>query len=351
MRVTAVVVAWRAERDIADCLAAIDAQDHADLDIVVVDNASDDGTLAGIARFLAGRPRHEVRLVRNATNRGFAGGVNDALAVSDADAVLLVNPDARCAPDLVTRALAVLAARPEVGSVQPRLLRPPGAPPATDGATVPLIDTTGHVLTRPRLVRNRGEGRADDGTVAAGEVFGASGALVLHRRAMLDDVAWSHPDGRREHLTEALFAYFEDVELDYRARSRGWTAWYEPGAVGTHVRAGGSRSRSTRVEALNWSNRLLVVLGMEAPSRLARVLVPLVVTTALVTVELALTRPMALIAGLARLRHLGPALRRGRLTRARARVPMGAVSDRWAVPLDVGDWVGTWWRRMRPRGL
>jgi len=347
MRVTAVVVAWEAQGDIADCLAAIDAQDHEALDIIVVDNASRDGTLDAVAGCLAGGLRHHLRLIANATNRGFAGGVNDALAVSSAEAVLLVNPDARPAPDLVSRTVAVLEAHPEVGSVQPRLLRPSIERPVVGAATRPVLDTTGHVLTRPRLVRNRGEGRPDDGSITGGEVFGASGALVLHRRAMLDDVAWVHPDGRQEHLTEDLFAYFEDVELDYRARSRGWSAWHEPTAVGTHVRGGGARSRSTRVEALNWSNRLLVVIGMEAPSRLVRALLAVVATTAIVTVELALTRPWALVIGVARLRLMGAALRRGRLARSRARVPMGMVTDRWAVPLDVAEWVGTWWRRMR----
>lgn len=351
--VTAVVVTWDSRDDVAGCLAAIDAQDHEALDVVVVDNASRDGTAEAVERLLAGGLRHPARLLRLPTNRGFAGGVNAALMVSDADAVLLVNPDARPAPDLVTRALAVLADHPRCGSVQPRVLRPAAA--GLDAPTVAgavgvgaTVDTTGHVLTRPRLVRNRGEGRPDEGRWSAGPVFGASGAVVLHRRAMLDDVAWRRADGTAEHLTEDLVAYFDDVELDYRAASRGWHARYAPDAVAVHRRGGVQRGRARRVEALTWSNRLLVVLGMEAPSRLVRDAPAIVATTLLVTLELALTRPAALPGALARLRLLPAALRRGRVARARAVVSMGEVADRWVEPLDVADWVRTWWRRTRP---
>jgi GT2 family glycosyltransferase len=358
MRVTAVVVTWDARDDIAGCIAAIDAQDHPGLDLVVVDNASRDGTADVVERLLAAGTRHPARLLRLTENRGFCGGVNAALAVSDADAVLLVNPDARPAADLTTRALAVLAAHPRCGSVQPRVLRPrgdalvvPDAPSVSgvSGARGWVLDTTGHVLTRPRLVRNRGEGLPDDGRWSAGPVFGASGAVVVHRRAMLDDVAWRRADGTLEHLTEDLVAYFDDVELDYRAASRGWQARYEPGAVAVHRRGGVRRGRAARIEALSWSNRLMVVLGMEAPSRLLVAAPAIVATTVVITLELALTRPTALPGALARLRLLPAAVRRGRIVRARALVPMGAVADRWVEPLDVREWVTTWWRRMRPR--
>ena len=169
----------------------------------------------------------------------------------------------------------------------------------------PVIDTTGHVPTRARLFRNRGEGEADRGQYGeAGEVFGVSGALALYRREMLDDVAWQHPDGRREWLTEDLFAYFEDVELDWRARRLGWTAWYEPAAVATHERGGAGVRRTPTVEALNWANRLLVIATCDDRRGLLRTL-PLVATTSLLkTIELAVTVPSALLPALRRLRLL-----------------------------------------------
>ena len=343
MRVAAIVVAWRSVEVLPGCLAALDAQDHGDLEVVVVDNASGDGT-PEVVRDFAARARHPVRLVENPVNRGFAGGVNDALATTDAQAVLLVNPDAQPRPDLVTRCVAALAADPRRGSVQPKLHR---TTPAAGGRAV--IDTTGHELTSARLVHNRGEGVPDHGQFdQAGEVFGASGALVLHRRAMLDDVAWRLPDGRTEVLTEDLFAYFEDVELDWRARLLGWTAWYEPAAVAVHERGGAGPRRTPMVEALNHTNRLLVIETCDDRRALLRVAPLVVVTSLLKSLELAATEPSALVPALRRLRLLGDCRWRRRQLMARARVPPAAVVRRFVVPFRWRPWIATWWRRVRP---
>ena len=336
MRVTAIVVTWDSEDVISDCLAGLDAQVGVALDVVVIDNASRDGTVA-LVEAAARVAAHRVTLVRGTSNRGFTGAVNDGLARSGAPAVLLINPDARLEPDALARMVAVLEAHPDCGSVQPRLLRPGGA----------RIDTTGHVLTHPLIVQNRDEGLPADVVRAAGPILGASGAAVLHRRAMLDDVAWRRPDGSLEHLTEDLVAYFDDVELDLRARSRGWGARHEPTALGSHRRGGALGERSRRVEALSWSNRLLV-LGTLALTRASVPHLPgILITFSLATLELALRRPSALAAGLVRLRLLPGAFARARVVRARAIVAPSAVVRGWSVPLDRRSWVRAWWQRRR----
>ena len=350
MRVAAVVVAWNSATDLPACLAALQAQDHPDLEVVVVDNASVDGTAGLLDAELAAARRHPLRVVTNRTNRGFCGGVNDAVAMlaPAVQAVLLVNPDVVAAPDLVRRCVAALVADPRRGSIQPKLHRTVAT---RDGGRV--IDTTGHVLTAARLVANRGEGEVDRGQFdVAGEVFGASGALVLHRREMLDAVAWQHPDGRREHLTEDLVAYFDDVELDWRARLHGWTAWYEPAATGVHERGGAGPRRTANVEALNWANRLLVVATCDDRRSLLRAAPLVAATTLLKSVELAITVPRAVPAAVGRLRALPRALRRRRQLLARATRTTGAVADRWVEPFRWRPWVTTWWRRTtrRPAG-
>ena len=348
MKVVALVVSWNAAPQLPACLASLDAQDHEDLEVVVVDNASHDGSGAVLAA--AERDpdrRHSLRVVRNATNRGFAGAVNDGLAVTAGDAVLLCNVDIELAPTLVSRCVAVLDRHAEVGSVQPKLLR---TVPAPDGGAV--IDTTGHELTAARLVRNRGEGERDLGCYdQPAEVFGVSGAVALHRRAMLDDVAWRLPDGRREVLTEDLFAYFDDVELDWRARLLGWRARYEPTAVGWHERGGAGARRTPVVEALNWSNRLLTIATCDDGRSLRRVAPLVVATTVLKTGELALTVPSAVVPALRRLGLLRAARWRRRQLQARARVGPGRVLDRWVVPFRWRPWVATWWRRVTGRAL
>ena len=340
--VTAVVVAWDDADVLADCLAALEAQDHPELEVVVVDNASADATLEVARRHVDAARRHPVRIVANERNEGLCGAVNRVLAAGTRAAVLLVNPDAVLAPDAVRLLAAELGADPRCGSVQPRLLRPvAGGPDA--------IDTTGHVRTRPRLTLNRGQGRpASEHAPSAGEVAGASGAAVLHRRAMLDDVA-RRVGGRTEWLTEDLVAYFEDVELDLRARIRGWTARYAPSAVGWHARAGASRRRPRRIHVLNVANHLLVTLGTEPPRALLRDL-PVLLPVWLARLVLAgLRRPTAILPILWRLRLVPVFLRRGRADRARATVDVVATLDALVVPLPRG-WVGDAVRRGRGGG-
>lgn len=335
MDVTALVVTWDSVADIRACLAALDAQDHERLDIVVLDNASTDGTIAEVEAHLAAGTRHPTSLVRLDRNAGFCGAVNLGIRASRAAAVLLVNPDAEAAPTCVRALVDVLEAHPRCGSVQPKVLRRG----VRGGGGASVIDTTGHVLTRPRLVLNRGAGAADDGDYdTEGEIFGVSGALALHRRDMLDDVA-RDLDGHREFLTEELIAYFDDVELDLRARMRGWTARYEPRALGLHARAGASRRRRRRVRSLNVANHLLVILGTEPAGTLLRDAWLVVPVWLLRLVAASVRAPFAMILALAQLRLLPRALARGRSDRRRATVAPADIVSSWIRPLPAG-----WWR-------
>lgn len=341
MHVAAVVVSWNSAEHLEGLLGSLGSQDHPDLEVVVVDNASVDASVEVVRAAQATASVHPVRLLVAATNRGFCGGVNDALATLDegVDAVLFVNPDVVLAPELVGRCVERLTQLPRCGSVQPRLLRPVSGP----GADA-VIDTTGHELTSARLYRNRGEGEpAEQVDFPAGEVFGASGACVLHRRAMLEEVRWR--DG--QVLTEDLIAYFDDIELDWRARRFGWTAWYEPAATGTHQRGGAGPRRTPQVESLNLANRLLVLATCDRPTW--RAWPSVLLTTGLKTIELTLTVPRALPGALRQLCGLRRALVRRRELDARAPVSARAVAAGYVQPFRWGRWITTWWRRLRGR--
>lgn len=333
MKVTACVVSWNSGDQLAGALETLAGQRGVDLEIVVVDNASADGSPA-VAR------RHGVELVANTTNRGFAGAANQAVEATrrhGSEALLLCNFDVRLDADYVARAAAALAAGERRASVQGKLLRP------RPRAETPLIDTTGHVAFRTRLFRNRGEGQPDDGRFdEPGEVFGTSGAVALYRLAALDDVAC---DG--EVFDTDLFAYWEDVDVDWRLRLRGWGAWYEPAAIGWHERGGAGPRRSARVERLNFTNRFLVVCKNDAPAALARALPGVAVTSGLKAAELALTVPSAFLRALIDVRLLPRALAKRRRVQAGATVAAAEVVARWFEPFDYGHWVHAWWRRVK----
>lgn len=338
MRVTAVVVNHNGAQDLPACLAALGSQDHAPLEIIVVDNASTDGSDA-ILRTVEAAGR--VRVLWNHTNRGYAGALNDALAVTRSEAVLVCNTDIEPAPDHVGLLVAALAADPARGSVQGRLLRRtgPGEPP--------VIDTTGHLAFRTRLFRNRGEGRPDRGQWAEpGPVFGVSGALALHRREMLEDVATAGG----EVFDETLFAFFEDIDLDWRARLRGWDAWYEPRALAVHERGGAGPRRTPFVEELNFANRLLAIVKCDDRGALARAAPGVAATTLLKALDLLVTSPRALARAVRRVLQGWRDMqdKRAELLASARRTPAD-VSAAWFEPFDYGEWLRTWWKRVGRR--
>jgi hypothetical protein len=83
VRVAAIVVSWNSAEHLEALLASLEAQDHPDLEVVVIDNASGDASTEVVRAARAAATTHPVRLLVAATNRGFCGGVNDALATVD----------------------------------------------------------------------------------------------------------------------------------------------------------------------------------------------------------------------------------------------------------------------------
>ena len=202
--VSIVVVSWNSARYLPRCLDGIRAQTHRDLEVIAVDNASSDDSAS-----------YFERVIRNDTNRGFSAAVNQALAVTRGEFVLLLNPDCFLAPEYIERLLPVFE-DPSVGAATGLLMRAEGD----------AVDTAGIRMTRT--------GRHLDITVAPRErveVFGVSGAAAMYRMSFLRDAAI---DG--EIFDEDFFAYREDADLAWRGRLFGWRAVCEPRALAQHVR-------------------------------------------------------------------------------------------------------------------
>ncbi len=220
------IVTHDSAADLPACLAAVAAQDHRPLEVVVVDCASADASV-GTARTadLGDVPIEVVPLGRNL---GFAGGMNEAFRRTDAPWLLTLNADAVLEPAYLRRLLARLARTERAAAATGRLVRPP-----RDGeGAMRRLDACGMVLTRAWRHLDRGSGEPDRGQWAEPEeVFGATGAASLFARAAFDDVAI---DG--EVFDPAFHSFREDAELCFRFQERGWRVIYEPGAIAVHRR-------------------------------------------------------------------------------------------------------------------
>jgi GT2 family glycosyltransferase len=246
--VSVCIVTYNSARDIEDCLHAVQRQSFPLASIVVVDNASTDGTREVLARCGDG-----IRLILNERNNGFAGGQNQAIAASaPSDYVLVLNPDVSLDPDYIAEIVAIMERDPRIGSATGMLVR--ADRPDT-------MDSAGLVLRQDRNAADLAAGEPAADWTNPREIFGVSGAAAVYRRAMIEDVT----DGG-QFFDEDFFAYKEDVDVAWRARHLGWTAVYVPTARAVHRRGwkpGGRRSVPIFVRRHSYQNRFFTLIKNE----------------------------------------------------------------------------------------
>jgi N-acetylglucosaminyl-diphospho-decaprenol L-rhamnosyltransferase len=249
--VAAVIPSWNTASHLGRCLDALAAQRGASVETFVVDNGSSDTSLQLIES-------RSVAHLALPTNVGFARAVNLGVQRTDAPLVLVLNADCFLSPDSVRLLAAELAADSGLGGVQPRILQDDGERCAR------RIYSAGQCLTRYGRAFERGWGEADGPRYATREeVFGVSGAACLLRREMFSDLGG---------YDEPYFAFYEDVDLNARARLAGWTFAYVPDALAIHVghAAWRQETRSQRFNVeLTVRNRLATALKILPASGVA----------------------------------------------------------------------------------
>lgn len=232
-----------------DALAALETPHH--VEIVVVDNASSDGSPEAL------RQRPGVAVWPSGSNLGFVAN-NLALAdLTGLDFVALVNNDAFVEPGWLDPLVAALDADAGLGAVQSKIVF--DGRRTDDGLDV--INNVGGVVLADGSGTDRGWEEPDRGQYdEPEEVFAWCGGSVLLRPAYLSDVGL---------FDDRLFLYYEDTDLSWRGRSRGWRYRYEPRSVVRHLHAASSGESSPVFRYYNERNRL-VVLVKNAPADLAR---------------------------------------------------------------------------------
>jgi GT2 family glycosyltransferase len=235
--VSVTVVTHNSARFIGRCLDAVFRQEFESLEVIVVDNASQDDS----RNLLAGY-KDRIRLIENDRNTGFAAGQNQAIALSRGQWVLTLNPDVLLQPGFLTHLVEAGNLDASVGAVCGKLLRI-GRDLTIPSA--PRIDSTGIYFTPSMRHFDRGWDEPDDGRFRHIEyVFGACAAAALYRREMIADV--SSDDG---FFDPDFFTYREDADVAWRSQLLGWRCIYTPRAVAYHVRrmVNGGRSSAPAV--------------------------------------------------------------------------------------------------------
>ncbi len=235
VRISAIIISWNTRDLLLACLESISSTIHAEQEIIVVDNASQDGSAAAA---LSQYP--SIQLIQNTVNRGYAPANNQAIQISRGDFLLLINADAEILPGAVDQMLAFMETHPKCGVIGPRLLNSDRTLQQWTAGSLPSLWTAlQHFLFLDRILPDRGQTRGlylrrDVRDVR--RVDWVSSACFLIRTQALREVGGK--------LDDTYFAYMEDVALCEKMKKAGWETWYLPSANVIH-HMGQSTKRQT----------------------------------------------------------------------------------------------------------
>jgi N-acetylglucosaminyl-diphospho-decaprenol L-rhamnosyltransferase len=231
-----VVVNHNAGELLTLCLSSIYGAGYdLSLDVVVVDNASVDGSTQR-----ANRAHPSVRVLSNPVNRGFAAAANQGVRKTSAPFVLLLNPDAEITGGSLASLLKVAADRADVGIVGPMVRNPDGSIQPSARKVPGLMDALGHAFLGPFVPRNRfsrSYTMAEWDRSSEREVEWVSGCAMLVRREAFEAVGG---------FDEGYFMYVEDVDICTRLRQKGYSVLFSPEIEVVHE-TGNARNRAGRL--------------------------------------------------------------------------------------------------------
>ncbi len=214
MKATVVIPNLNGAGWLKDSIESIWAQTMQDLELIVVDNGSTDESLA-IAQSYQGRPGYT--LIQNDTNTGFSHAVNQGIRAAKGEYVALFNNDAFAEPDWLENLIAAAEQDGRIFAVSSLMIR---------HFERELADDAGDYVTLLGFACKRGDGMKASRYQKPGRVFSACGGAALYRKSILDEIGL---------FDETFFAYYEDVDISWRANSLGYKNVYCPTARCYHI--------------------------------------------------------------------------------------------------------------------
>lgn len=243
-RVSIVILNWNGRGYLQQFLPSVLASTYENLEVVVADNASTDGSQDFLRSQFPG-----VRLITLGENYGFARGYNEALKQVRADYYVLLNSDIEVTPGWIHPIIRLMESDASVGACQPKLIQYYDRTRFEySGACGGWIDRFGYPFARGRIfdVCETDEGQYND----VAPVFWASGAAMFVRAEIYH---------RMGGLDEYLFAHQEEIDLCWRMQLAGHSVYCCPESVVYHVGGGTLPKGNARKVFLNFRNNLIIL--------------------------------------------------------------------------------------------
>ncbi len=243
--VSVIIPNWNGAQHLPTCLDSLRRQTYPNLEVILVDNASIDRSVA-----LVRQDYPEVVLVQLNKNLGLTGGINRGIEIAQGEIIAPLNNDTEASPDWGEALVSALLGYPDAGIAASKMLlfdQRDTLHSAGDGYGVDGIPI------------NRGVWQKDEGQFDNDEyIWGGCGGAVAYRRAMLDDIGV---------LDEDLFMYCEDVDINWRAQLAGYKCVFAPQAVIYHHL---SATGGGEIASFYTGRNTLWVLAKDYPGQLLR---------------------------------------------------------------------------------
>lgn len=263
------IVTYQSRRFLPYTLNSIKEQTYKNFSLLIVDNASTDGTVSYLKKDWPNVP-----VFQNKKNVGYSQGNNQAIKLTNSPYILVLNPDVILDKNFIEEAIRTISKQKQAGAVGGKLLKVKFQDKETGKFPkfTKVIDSCGLCLDKSLRFFDRGQGEEDKGQYDKQErVFGFCGAAVLYRRKALEDIKY-----KEEYFDRDFFAYKEDIDIAWRLNHKNWISFYNPKILGYHFRGTGAYSekgkkfslaaiegqlaKSSKVNFLSWRNHLWLIL-------------------------------------------------------------------------------------------
>ncbi len=212
-KVSIIIVNWNGIRYLKECFDSVFSQTYPNYEVVFVDNGSIDGSVEFVRENFP-----TVKIIENGTNLGFAKGTNIGISMAQGDYIATLNNDTKVEPMWLNELVKVAETKEDIGACASKMLF---------FYEREIIDNTGILISFDGSGINRGFKEMDKGQYDKNsEVFGACAGAALYKKKMLDEIGL---------FDEDFFAYYEDLDLAWRAQLAGWRCVYVHSAMVYHI--------------------------------------------------------------------------------------------------------------------
>lgn len=208
--ISVIIINYNGKHLLKECIQSILNQSYPDIEIIMVDNASRDGSAEFIEELFP-----QIKIIKLSLNTGFAGGNIEGLKYASGDYIMLLNNDVAIDMDCVNNLVASMEKHPDVGIASAKML--------VYGKDI--IDSAGDGFSTSLKGFKRGEGLQANHYDNEEYIFGACAGAAIYRRKMIEEIGF---------FDEDFFLIHEDTDLNLRAQLAGWKVLYVSSAIAYH---------------------------------------------------------------------------------------------------------------------